>query len=1393
MTGYFLQVRRILQIMIVLMLFCIGSTNAQFLQENLVKHYNLKDGLSQAVVNSVFQDDESLIWIATEDGLNRFDGYNFKVFKHDPLKTNGLPDNFIQSLFRDSEGTLWVSSRKGLLQFDPNIESFTLYQHRPAKSDHASSNDVSFITEGVAKNLWIAWYGSGFASFNKKSKKYVTYDTSSPIGLTSTRTVTLLEDKQGILWVGTQDGGLNVFKVNDGKVVDKVDALSNAMKLPSQNVHAIVEDYASNIWIGTSKGLVVYLRRLNKFFVFNDAKFSIAKKSIFSLAVDRNENLWIGTQGSGLFKLDLRQMITRPVDDFIFSSIGNLDDFDISKKTIQSIYEDRNKNLWVGTFGDGVYMISSDKEKFVKIQQALYKESTMSFVSYYGMCYDHDGNLWLGTDGNGLYKKGISGSDVKHYTADGKKGSIGDNAVLSALCDSRGRLWFGTYAQGVFCYNRDSDSFTHFKFKGDEDRQGVNDVRVIFEDSKKNIWVGTNRGGLCLIDQHTQVYGHRENFRGMLRDGDIRSITEDKQGNLWLGFYGDGLHRYNDATQQTSRFFSQGDARGQLQSEIVFTLNADRQGKLWIGTGGGGLYCYDLQKDILRGFTEKDGLSNNTVYAVLIDNKGNCWASTNAGVSRFNVQSQKFTRYETLDGLQEGQFNPGSGIYNYLSGYMCFGGTQGANIFYPDQNEEKVVKPTVMISGLQIFNKPVSIQDSVDGEPMLRQVINRTKKIVLNHDQSVVTFEFLGLSYSYPEKNNYAYKLDGLDDDWNFVGHQRTATYRYLKPGDYTFKVKASNQENVWSDDYVSLAITIKAPWSQTPLAYVAYSLIALTAGLLIFRFTRKQYSLRKRLKIEKAHRKSEKRLAMEKLTFFTEVSHEFRTPLTLIMGPLEDMMSEEDSETPNGKKLRMVHRNANKLLMLINKLIDYRKIESGNVFLKIKEEDIVPFVNDIYVTFKDLAAKRNIRFEFVTEHPSILVWFDKEKMEMVLNNIISNAFKYIGAGDEIVVSCATHVSEKYPHGRVIVKVRDNGIGIPKKHMSSIFEWFYKGNPAGSMNSGIGLSLARKLVHLHKGDIYVESEEGNGSVFSIKIPLGKEHFKPEDFVSAEEPILHPALTTTVSEIHDDEHGTRKGFSSILIVEDDDEIRTFIKEYFGEDYKVYEASNGDEGLASAQAHHPDLIISDIMMPGMDGIELCKQLKRNIRTSHIPIILLTAKTSLTDHKEGIEIGADAYMTKPFSPEMLSLTVNNLLQSRENLKRFYRNLFMTESAPEIKEVESPDGKFLHQVFDLLKENLDKPDFNINELSDVLNMSRSLVYKKIKSLTGLSPVEYVRSLRMQEAAKLLRSQQYKVFEVMYMVGFSDSKYFRTCFAKEFGVSPSDFMKNAQMQANIDSAAGGQ
>jgi signal transduction histidine kinase/ligand-binding sensor domain-containing protein/DNA-binding response OmpR family regulator len=1357
---------------------------AQVPNQNLIKKWSVKDGLSQGVVNSIIQDDLSLMWLATEDGLNRFDGYSFKVFRYNAEDRKSISDNFIQHLFKDSHGNLWVSSRKGLLQFDPYQEVFSLYSHDFKNQAEYSFNDVSYISAGSSGNLWVAWYGSGFASFDLQAKEFTPYTPRTTPGLRGEKTVALHEDKFGFLWVGLQHAGINVFQVTKGRVTREVEALSRNEIHTTRNIHAFEEDKWGNIWIATSSGLLIYKRDVNQFYTFNDKRYPVSGLNLMSLFIDGDDNLWIGSQGAGLYQLDLRQINTRPLTDFIFTRIRHLNDFDISKRTIQSIYQDKDKNLWVGTFGDGVYLVSSAPQNFIKIQKAVYDDNAVGYTPYYGMCYDKDGILWLGTDGNGIYRSENNGNTIRQYTKESTGGSLGDNAVLSALNDHSGNLWFGTYSQGVFRYNRATDNFENYRYESmDTYRSGGNDVRVLFEDSRHNIWVGTNRGGLCLLDQSTGKYKNQPHFRGAFVNGDVRTIAEDAQGNLWIGFYGDGVHTYSHQTKQTKRHFS-GNTEPLLKSDILFAVKADESGRIWMGTGGAGLCLYDPKLKKFQRYTEDEGLANNTIYAIQIDKNENVWMTTNAGISKFDPVKDRFHNYDVSDGLQEGQFNPGSAMYDEIRGFMCLGGAYGVNIFYPDKIVGQMPQPKVLLSGFSLFNNPVEVNDSTDGKPILTEVISRTKEITLDHDQNVVTFDFIGLNYSFPDKNVYAYKLENLDKEWNYVGKERSATYRYLMPGDYEFKVKCSNAENRWGTDYASVRLIIRPPLWKTPYAYAVYVVAIGALTWLIVSVRRKQMSLRRRLKIEKSQRRHERELVQQKLSFFTEISHEFKTPLTLMIGPLEEMIATETNLPSNGRKLKMVYRNAHKLLSLINKLLDYRKIESGKVFLKVDESDLVDFTHEIYVTFKELANHRNIQLNFHAEEPVIDMWFDKEKLEMVLNNIISNSFKYIGKGNEISISVSRQASDKYLQGRAIIKIKDNGIGIPRKHLGNVFDWFHKGETSGTMSSGIGLALSKKLVHLHKGEIFVDSTEGSGSVFSIKLPIGKEYFKPEEINhQQEEKLLTAGEEDKYTSIESNgEPNHRKGLKTLLLIEDDDEIRMFLREYFEKEYKIVEASNGKEGLDVANQHHPDLIVSDVMMPELDGIDFCREIKNNIRTCHIPVILLTAKSSLTHHKEGIQTGADAYITKPFSPEILSLTVHNLLLSRENLKRFYRNLFMQESGePASKEVNSLDEKFLHSIYDMLKTHLDKPDFNINELCDELHMSRSLVYKKIKTLTGLSPVEYIRSLRMQEAARLLKTKQYKVFEVVYMVGFSDVKYFRQCFAREFGYSPSDFIKQTE------------
>ncbi len=1349
------------------------SAQAQFESRRIIKKYSVKEGLSQAVVNSITQDEKGLMWFATDDGLNRFNGYSFMTFKYDAMDSH-KHDNFVQRVFKDSEGELWFSSRGGLYKFDLSSLRLTAYLDTLV----GGRNDVSCIAEGIAGNLWVGWYWAGLASFDKDKEEFTAYDNNNLPSLSSTATIALLEDSFGLLWVGTQDKGLDVFKISGAQVPEKREDLVTKDILPSLYVKCFEEDHLGNIWIGTTKGLVLYIRRENKFHVFDQPE--IVGKGIFALNEDSDKNLWIGSQGAGLYTISLKNFDTRNLSQFNFHHVDILGKHNVSQHTIRSIFEDRDKNIWIGTHGDGVYMIGNEEEKFINFQSRKFLRSAESYVSYYGLTNDKDGFIWAGTDGDGIFKLNTRGDILHHYEADGKRGSLPDDVIVSAYMDHDDNLWFGTYSHGLLLYDSRGDEFIPFTHApSDISVPLANQVRMIFEDSKKNIWVGATRGGLCLVDKAKKVYRQHPGNK-ILTNVDVRAMVEDKEGGLWVGCYGNGLSYYKHETDEWTPYFVPDSSGAGLHSSVVYALAMDKKSRLWIGSGGGGLGVYNTLTKKLKRYTENDGLINNTIYGLMIDEQEKIWVSTIKGISKFDPETEQFYNYTSVDGLQEGQFNPGSFLNHINGSYMCFGGAQGLNLFRPLQVSNDAKVPTVMISGFRLFNKPVEVSAVKNGDNVLDKVIDETDKITLKHDQSVFTFEFFALNYNYPEKTKYAYKLEGLDHEWSYVGRQRLATYRYLSPGTYEFKVKAANQDNIWPEEYTSIKLAILPPFWKTPQAYLLYFFIigAMAYGVIIVR--KKQDFLRKRLKIEKEQRKRERQLVQEKLSFFTEVSHEFRTPLTLMIGPLEEILTREGSFTPVGRKLKMVYKNAHKLLNLISQLLDYRKVETGNMLLKVKEDDIVAFVEEIFVTFRELAIRKNIHFEFYAEQPSLMTWFDKEKIEIVLNNILSNSFKYIGNGDSISITVKKHQTSGAGDDFVLIEIRDNGMGIPKDQMRYIFDWFYRGAHTSPVSTGIGLALAKKLIYLHKGLITAESAEGKGSVFTIKVPLGNDHFEPHEilFDKDNDNLLHHSPHSLYDEDDDPiDNSHKKGLRNVLIVEDDNDVRSFLKDYFETDYKILEAGNGKEGLSKAEEHCIDLIISDVMMPEMNGIDFCKAIKNNLKTSHIPVVLLTAKTSFSHHKEGLEIGADAYVTKPFSPEMLSLTMSNLLKSGENLKRFHLNLFVSNGTAK-KERVSPDEKLLGRIYELLKANLDRPDFNLDGFCEELNMGRSLFYKKIKTLTGLSPVEYVRFLRLTEAASLLKTQKYKVFEVVYMTGFSDLKYFRQNFIKVFGYPPSKLIE---------------
>lgn len=806
----------LLSVGVVLSALSFNTSFAQLELRNKVVKYTAHNGLPLKVINSITQDKQGFMWFAAEDGLARFDGYTFRVFKNDPNNPHSLSHNYIFCILTDSKGRLWTSSREGLNQFDSLTERFKHYQHDPQNTNSLVGDDVSYITENKAGALWVSSWQAGFTYFDVARNKFIQYSQRNLPGLSSLKVVFTYEDADNLLWVGSLSGGLDVFHVKDGIVSDKVDQLSGKDIPALRNVRCIRGDHAGNVWIGTNTGLVFFNRKQKTFTLLDEHTSGLKGSVVRTLREDSNHNLWIGVEDHGLFRISLRDIDKSVTPDVKVESVTGSDEHSIYRLSIHSIFEDRDKNIWLGTNGDGTQMISSIPEKFMRIEVKTGEPSRV-YWRFWGMCTDEEGNLWLGSDGNGIYKYTQQGKLLRHYRVDGRKGSLTDGAILCAYRDRDNVLWFGTYAQGLFRYNKNTDTFINYKHDpADPESIGINDVRVIFEDSKRNLWIGTNWGGLNLLDRTTGKFTRYTIKNSTISSGDVRAIIEDDNGGLWLGCSKGGVNYFDRDRKTFRQYFADAGSNNDISGNMIYALLLDKSGKLWIGTEGAGLLTYDSSQQKLEWISEKDGFNGSSVFALQEDNDGNIWMSTNAGISKWDIHKKIFKNYDRSDGLQGGQFNSCSFLYNREANLMGFAGTEGVTLFYPDKIKQNQEKPDVVITGFQLFNKDVSI-DSIDNEDaILRQAINHTREITLQYNESVFTLAFAALSYTLPEKNQYAYKMEGFDNDWSYIGAGRTATYTNLDPGSYTFRVKASNNDGVWNEEGTSLIIHIIPPWWKT-------------------------------------------------------------------------------------------------------------------------------------------------------------------------------------------------------------------------------------------------------------------------------------------------------------------------------------------------------------------------------------------------------------------------------------------------------------------------------------------------------------------------------------------------------------------------------------------------
>ena len=1330
----------------------------------LIKRLGIEQGLSNNYVVGITQDKAGFMWFATESGLNRFDGKEFKIYKTFFQNNTGISGNELNKVLADNaDNVVWIATqRAGLNMFDCRTDSIYIFQQDPNNSKSIASNAITDLENDACGNLWIATYTSGVDYYDKKTKEFIHYNQSTVPGLASNQIWTVACDKKGNLYIGHVLTGFSILSVKDKTVKNFVHREEDPNSLPDNEVLCIFIDKSDNIWVGTNNGLALFNPETERFICFynqKDNSNSLVSNTIFSITQSNDDQLWIGTEKGGISILNIRKEMFLSPENISFQNIYQSDDdFGLSHSTVRAIYQDSFNNIWIGTYSGGINFISHIPEYFHKWQHPAFfgEKNELNVKEAWGMCEDNAGNIWVGTDGGGI-QVFSEGTLTEIYTKENN--NLSDNAILAALRDSEGNLWFGTFHGGICIYNSKTKLFNSFHPAGFD----AQIIRSLYEDDRKNIWIGTDTKGLYSYNLST---GTLKNFIAgkdpIPADNLIRAIAKDQEGRLWIGSFGEGLSIL-DSTLQLIKTFNTSSG---FFSNTVNCIFKDSQNRMWIGTGEGLVLFPEKDPNNYILYTEKDGLKDSHIRAITEDKNGNIWFSTTTGINKLLSGNLKFYNYSPSEGVPPGVFMSGS-VINGKNGIIYFGSQNGVCYFNPDQIPEVTQIPPVTFTGFQYYtnnkNRLSLPEDKEKNKPV-------NLPIQLKYNQNTFTITFNVMDYALSQLVEYAYRLDETGDRWYNIENMNEVTFRNLSPGTYHFSVKARFYNQEWSKEITSLQIEIVPPLWLTWWAKLLYIIIIICIIIYIVRFYKNRIMLENLLYLEKQHNQQQQLLNDEKLQFFTNITHELKTPLTLIVGPIEDLLKDSMLPSEAEKKIRLIHQNATRLLELINKILDFRKTETYNMPLCVIKGDLSKLVKEVCLKYKELNRNPHLSLFISIETENTTLYFDPENVRIILDNLISNAFKYTSKGE--IKVCMRNVMENNIQYTEI-EVADTGCGISKEELNKIFNRYYQvkseHQPSGT---GIGLSLVKNLAAIHQGTISVESEKGIGT--SFKFRLVTDNTYPEalhEKVKEDQSINAPELL--------DEQEPAAGKKIILIIEDNQDIRDYIQDNFAEDFLVLNADNGKTGLELAFKNMPDIIISDIMMPEMSGLELCAKLKADIRTSHIPVILLTAKTSLEDKAEGYSAGADSYITKPFSASLLKSRVSNLLESRRKLavqminSKLYKQTLLSESISKL------DNEFLEKLTKIIKDNISSEKMDIEFIAQQVNMSHSTLYRKIRALTGFSINEFIRKIKMKHAEDLLLTGKYTISEIAFHVGINSIPYFRQCFKEEFGMVPSEYIKN--------------
>lgn len=1388
------RIRNLLQYSAILLCFTfINKTSIAQRQQISFKHLSTVDGLSNFTVLSITQDKQGFMWFGTMDGLNRFDGKQIRTYRHSHTGMYSLGNNFVHSLLCTSDSGLWVGTGQGLYYYDYHHDDF---HPVPILNDHGDFMEDLEIKTMIHDDDFI-WIGTshGLFKYDLMNASIISYFSEAQSILTET-VESLHQSDDGTIWIGGKQG---LMFIRDDKLL-RVENDADKKYTDETVVISINSDTKGNIWFGTldrETGLIIYNPENQTFKDLNASDGYLPHNKVNCLYRFDDGKIWSGTTW-GLSIIDQADYTSQIL------MYERQNPKSISHNSIRDIFRGEDGIIWIGTYSGGINYVDT-RSQFIRHTSNIYQnEYSLSFNIVSSIYEDGNQNLWIGTEYGGLNVLSKKDKTFTVLRRNSSPNSLKSNNVKSTIEDKKGRLFIATQF-GISIYNPESGSFFNIDDTGGP-RGKLNSygVKDLCKDGDGNIWIGTHKwigtskipgpGYLLKYDVILDSIIHYmpDNKDLSIIDGGVNTLVYDQKSDIiWSG--GDnGLVAFD--VNKNLYLTDKNLLNSIADLSDVNDLYLDKNGLLWIATFGAGLQILDVQTYQLRRISNHEGINESSIYAIIGDDIGNIWTSTSANLLKvkapvsFSDSVRKVERYGIQEGFPPQQFYRGAACKG-SDGTLFFGGDDGYISFNPAEVVNIIFHPNVTILDVLVNGKSLELLSDIEDQYLN---VSSLSRVPLTHDQSSFAVQFIAPNFISPENTWYQYQLSEIHQEWQDLGTSNTINFTELKAGRYTLKLRASSDPQHFINEFSAIQITVNPPYWASPWAYLVYLIMILVLLYFFFSIARKWEGLNQNLKFEHLQREQEKEFNQRRLKFFTDVSHELRTPLTLILAPLERIVQSNFGNAKIKNQLMLMLRNGDRMLQLINQLLDLRKLETGHMQVKVAKGNIVRFIKEVSLSFRELAQSRNIDFTVRSSDEKINLWFDRDKFEIILFNLLSNALKFTPDKGKISILIENELIDGSARDGISIFIENSGGGISTDQKEHVFERFYSGSTANEpqkVGSGVGLEIVKNLVDLHKGTISVESRtDENGmdgySRFRIELKAGKGHFSKtelmknykssEDIQNYKRPV-DLNITDVVDTTQEIKTEEKEGQGTVLIIEDNPEVRALVVSVFADDFHIFEGENGKVGLDIASEHIPDLIISDIMMPEIDGIELCRLVKTNVQTSHIPVILLTARTAVTFKYEGLETGADDYIVKPFNVEDLRLRAINLIKQRKKLKeRFSQSGLIL---PKEISLTSVDDKLLQDTVDYVIENIESTTLTVDIIAKNIGMSRTNFYRKVKALTGLSASEFLRKIRMDRAAQLLKTNKIRVSEVRFLVGISDADYFRECFKKQFGITPSEYI----------------